>query len=105
MLFPNSDTQWFFLEILPVLPKGVIVQVHDIYIPYDYPQFMRDRYYSENYLLGALLLNNPLRYEVLAPNFYISEQKQLAGILAELWQLQDLQKTEQHGGSFWFRVK
>ena len=105
MLYPNSDVMWFFLEVLPILPKGVIVQVHDIYIPYDYPQFMRERYYSENYLLGALLLNNPSKYEVLAPNFYISEQKHLAEILTELWQHPQLKKTEQHGGSFWFRIK
>ncbi|MBC7875373.1 MAG: class I SAM-dependent methyltransferase [Ferruginibacter sp.] len=105
MLYPNSDVMWFFLEVLPVLPKGVIVQVHDIYIPYDYPRFMCERYYSENYLLGALLLNNPSKYEVLAPNFYISEQKHLSGILTELWQHPNLQKTEQHGGSFWFRIK
>jgi len=105
MLYPNSDVLWFYLEVLPVLPKGVIVQVHDIYIPYDYPQFMLDKYYSENYLLGALLINNPSKYEVLSPNFYISEQKHLSGILAELWQDPGLQKTEHHGGSFWFRVK
>ena len=105
MLYPNSDVMWFFLEVLPVLAKGVIVQVHDIYIPYDYPRVMRERYYSENYLLGALILNNPSKYEVLAPNFYISGQKHLSGILAELWQHPNLQKIEQHGGSFWFRVK
>lgn len=105
ILYPNSDVMWFFLEVLPALPEGVIVQVHDIYIPYDYPPFMREKYYSENYLLGALLLNNPAKYEVLAPNFYISEQKHLSVILAELWQHPNLQKTEQHGGSFWFRIK
>jgi hypothetical protein len=105
MLYPNSDVLWFFLEVLPALSKGVIVQIHDIYIPYDYPPFMRERYYSENYLLGALVLNNPDKYEVLSPNFYISEQKHLSGMLEELWQHPNLSKTERHGGSFWFRIK
>jgi hypothetical protein len=104
-LLPNSDVTWFFLEVLPILPTGVVVQIHDIYIPYDYPQFMLDRYYSENYILGAVLLANPDKYEVIAPNFYISEQPQLANILQPLWQHPSLQKVERHGGSFWFKVK
>lgn len=103
-LVPNSDVLWFFLEVLPVLKPGVIVQVHDIYLPYDYPQFMLDRYYSENYILGALLLNNPAKYTVISPNFYISEQPALAGILAPLWQEPNLRNVERHGGSFWFRI-
>lgn len=104
-LFPNSDVMWFFLEILPILPKGVVVQVHDIYIPYDYPQFMLDRYYSENYLLGALILNNPGKYEILSPNYYISEHETLPGILDEIWSHPSTKNVERHGGSFWFRVR
>ncbi|GAA4342372.1 class I SAM-dependent methyltransferase [Flaviaesturariibacter amylovorans] len=103
-LVPNSDVMWFFMEVLPVLKPGVIVQVHDIYLPYDYPQFMLDRYYSENYILGALLLNNPEKYTVIAPNYYISEQAQLAKILDPLWAAPNLRNVERHGGSFWFRI-
>ncbi len=103
-VLPNSDSTWFFLEILPNLPKGVIVEVHDIYLPYDYPQFMCDRYYSENYVLGAVLLANPEKYEILCPNFYISEQKHLAKTIEDTWQNPALQNLEKHGGSFWFRI-
>lgn len=104
-LLPNSDVSWFFLEILPVLPRGVLVQVHDIYLPYDYPQFMCDRYYSENYILGAVLLSNPEKYEVIAPNFYLSERPALSSILSGFWQHPSVQGVERHGGSFWFRVR
>jgi hypothetical protein len=58
-MFPNSDATVFFLDVLPNLPEGVIVHVHDIYLPYDYPQFMCDRFYSEQYGLAAFLLANP----------------------------------------------
>ncbi len=34
---PNSDVTVCFLEILPLLKKGVIVHIHDVYLPYDYP--------------------------------------------------------------------
>ncbi len=104
-LYPNSDVMWFFMEILPVLPPGVVVQVHDIYLPYDYPQFMRERYYSENYLLGALLLNNPGKYEIMAPVYYMSEQESLSGILNDVWVHPSMKNVETHGGSFWFRIK
>ena len=55
---PNSDVTVFFLEVLPKLNKGVIVHIHDIYIPYDYPQFMTKRFYSEQYLLACYFLAN-----------------------------------------------
>jgi hypothetical protein len=36
-ILPNSDSMVFYLEILPKLKKGVVVHIHDIYLPYDYP--------------------------------------------------------------------
>lgn len=105
VLYPNSDVMWFFWEILPIIPKGVIVQVHDIYLPYDYPEFMIQRYYNENYILGSVVMANPDKYEIISPNFYISEQKDLAQILNSVWQMPSLNKVEQHGGSFWFKIK
>ena len=104
MLYPNSDVMWFFLEILPVLKKGVIVHLHDIYLPYDYPAFMLDRYYNEQYVLGALLLNNPGKYEMLCPNYFIYSEKDMLSILDPIWQLEALRNVEQHGGSFWLKV-
>lgn len=103
-ILPNSDSMAFYLDVLPRLKKGVLVHIHDIYLPYDYPQFMCDRYYSEQYGLAMYLLANPQRYQTLAPNYYISEDKELAGVLAPMWQHQKLSNVEQHGGSYWLRV-
>lgn len=101
---PNSDVTVCFLELLPQLKKGVIVHVHDIYIPYDYPQFMCDRAYSEQYVLAAFLLANPKKYRSILPNYFISEDAELKKILAPVWEHENLQGVEQHGGSFWFEV-
>ena len=101
---PNSDVTVCFMELLPELKKGVIVHVHDIYIPYDYPQFMCDRAYSEQYVLAAFMLANPDRYKPIMPNFFISEDKELASILAPIWEADNLKGVERHGGSFWFEV-
>lgn len=103
-ILPNSDSLVFFLEILPRLNKGVIIQVHDIYLPYDYPQFMCDRYYSEQYGLAMFLLANPGKYETLLPNYYISEDKELSGLLSPIWENKSLEGVERHGGSYWFRI-
>jgi hypothetical protein len=101
---PNSDVTVCFLEILPYLKKGVIVHVHDIYIPYDYPQFMCDRAYSEQYVLAAFLLANPDKYKPIMPNYFVSEDDELSEVLTPIWDGGNLSGVEKHGGSFWFEV-
>jgi hypothetical protein len=103
-IFPNSDSMVFFLEVLPRLKKGVIVHIHDIYLPYDYPQFMCDRFYSEQYGIAMYLLANPEKYEPILPNYFISCDKELSDILLPFWQLPNLAGVEKHGGSFWLRI-
>jgi hypothetical protein len=103
-VLPNSDATVFFMEVLPYLPKGVIVHIHDIYLPYDYPQFMCDRFYSEQYVLAAFVLANPDRYKPLLPNYFISEDKPLSKLIADIWQHPNLEGVEQHGGSFWLQI-
>ncbi len=103
-VLPNSDAMVFFMEILPQLPSGVVVHIHDIYLPYDYPQFMCDRFYSEQYTLGAFIMANPQRYRPLLPNYFIFEDKELHSILNPIWQNPVLQGVETHGGSFWIEI-
>ena len=86
-ILPNSDSMVFYLEILPRLKKGVIVHIHDIYLPFDYPQFMCDRFYSEQYGLAIYLLANAKKYETILPNYFISEDKELAALIAPIWEL------------------
>ncbi len=103
-ILPNSDSMVFFLEILPKLKKGVVVHIHDIYLPYDYPQFMCDRAYSEQYGLACYLLANSKKYKPILPCFFISEDKELSGIITPIWEHKNLQGVEKHGGSFWLRI-
>ncbi len=65
---PNGDVLHEYLEVLPVLNRGVIVQVHDIFTPCDYPiDWLRDRvrFWNEQYLLEALLTQTD-QWEVIA---------------------------------------
>lgn len=103
-ILPNSDAMVFFMETLPRLKKGVIVHIHDIYLPYDYPQFMCDRFYSEQYGLAMYLLANPSKYLPLLPNYFIAEDSELSSIISPFWEHENLKNVEKHGGSFWFKV-
>ena len=104
-ILPNSDATVFFLEVLPRLKKGVIVQIHDIYLPFDYPQFMCDRFYSEQYGLAMYLLANPEKYQPIAANYYISEKAELATIITDFWKHESTKNVEKHGGSFWLKIQ
>ncbi len=68
----DSDVNYEFLEILPRLKPGVVVHVHDIFLPreYDVEFFKRHKVFlNEQYLLQAFLTFND-RVEVLwAGNF------------------------------------
>lgn len=103
-ILPNSDAMVFFMEILPKLKKGVVVHVHDVYLPYDYPQFMCDRSYSEQYGLAMYLMANPEKFQTLLPNYFISEDSSLSTILQPIWEHPNLRGVEQHGGSYWIRI-
>jgi predicted O-methyltransferase YrrM len=63
----GSDVVRIYLDIIPRLPAGVLVHVHDIYLPYLYSRHVLDTYFGwqETVLVQALLVNNP-RLRVLA---------------------------------------
>jgi hypothetical protein len=96
--FPGSDVTLFFLEILPRLPAGVVVHIHDIYLPDDYPPRVSDRFWSEQYLLAAYLLGGGRSIEVLLPCAHLAgdpaSREKIAGALS----------CDPAGtSSFWFR--
>jgi hypothetical protein len=104
-VFPNSDATVFFLDILPFLAPGVLLHVHDDYLPYDYPQWMCDRYYSEQYALASFLLANPEKYHTIMPAYYVSQDEKLNQILNPIWDHTSMPMVEKHGGSFWIRIQ
>jgi hypothetical protein len=63
----GGDVVHLICEIVPRLSAGVLVHLHDIFLPYEYPRewFEHNRWYwAEQYLLQALLAGNS-RLEVL----------------------------------------
>jgi len=102
-VFTNSDCVVMFLEVLPALAAGVLVHVHDIFLPYDYPPEWNDRYYSEQYLLAAFLLAQGPHLQIELPNMFVSLDRDLAQAVAALWS-DPLSGVQRHGGSFWLRI-
>ncbi|MCD4676680.1 MAG: class I SAM-dependent methyltransferase, partial [Desulfobacula sp.] len=69
----GSDVQCEYLEILPRLNKGVIVHIHDIFLPAEYKKdwVLKDyRFWTEQYLLQAFLAFND-SFEILWAGSYM----------------------------------
>ncbi|MGH9005406.1 MAG: class I SAM-dependent methyltransferase, partial [Acidimicrobiia bacterium] len=99
--FQNSDATVILTEVLPRLPAGVLIGLHDIFLPDDYPPEWNHRLYSEQYLLAAFLLGGHRGYEVALPAWYASQDPSLAGVVAPLFGRPGLEEVERHGSAFW----
>jgi hypothetical protein len=102
--FMNSDVTVFFMDILPNLPRGIYVHIHDIELPYDYRPERAHWYYSEQYLLAVALLEGHATFRVLLPNAFISQEPDCLEIVSDLWNKPELQGVPQTGVSFWMET-
>ena len=73
MIRPQGDVLFEYLDLLPSLNNGVMVHIHDIFSPRDYPsEWVTDevRLWNEQYLLEAFLSCNQ-SWKVLAAVNYL----------------------------------
>lgn len=101
--FQNSDVTVFFLEILPRLKPGVLVHVHDIYLPHDYISGHLYRLWNEQYLLAAALIYGADSFETVFPCWHISTDPELSALKNSLLHPSRLGLASVHGMSYWFR--
>lgn len=97
--FTNSDVTIFFLEIMPLLRPGVLVGIHDIFLPYDYPAEWNFRFYNEQYLLATALLANGNQFEIIFPAMFIRLDTELSQAFDLVWNY-----TPEACGCFWLRM-
>lgn len=94
----GNDVVRLLLNVLPVLRSGVLIHLHDIFLPWDYPQRWIVDYrwnWTEQYLVQALLAENP-KYEVLWPAYYL--QRTMPGFVARFKQWRSIDAS-----SLWLR--
>ncbi|WP_282604787.1 class I SAM-dependent methyltransferase [Pelagibius sp. Alg239-R121] len=75
ILMPGSDVDVLFGRVLPALPAGVLVQIHDVFLPDDYPASWDWRGYNEQ--LGVIPLLGSGGWELIfASHFAVSRMAQ-----------------------------
>jgi hypothetical protein len=97
----GSDVQYEYLEILPRLSEGVLVHIHDIFIPEEYPRkWILDNhdFWNEQYLLQAFMIFNDA-YEVMWAGNFMSVK--YPDVLESTFLSYERQKTRP--GSFWLK--
>jgi len=81
MIRPQGDVLFEYLEILPILKPGVIIHIHDIFMPKDYlNEWVYEHFlWNEQYLLEAFLTFND-KFKIIGALNYLSfhYQKELA---------------------------
>lgn len=95
----GSDVNRLVLDVLPTLPAGVHVHVHDIFYPFQYPEYWvtDGRAWNEAYLLRAYLTDNPT-IRITWSNSYLDHFHE-AEVAAAMPQWQGGQ-----GGSIWLET-
>jgi predicted O-methyltransferase YrrM len=98
----DSDVNRIVLDVLPTLAAGVIVHVHDIFLPYEYPRKWPEElalHWAEQYLLQAFLSGNR-DFEVLAAVHALCQDRpQAMARLTPTW------RDGATASAFWFRRK
>jgi hypothetical protein len=98
----GGDLPFLFCKILPLLPAGVLVHVHDVFIPYDYPDAYVGRFYNEQYLLHCLLANSA-RFEVVFATHFMSREH--PSEMQSVFGPEVGRDPLFMGASFWFRTR
>jgi Methyltransferase domain len=103
----GGDVNFLILDVLPCLAPGVIVHVHDIGLPSEYPKVYATNprfrmFWTEAYLLQAFLCFNT-EFEVLLA--MSSLMQDYAAQFRAAFPLYDPAKYPMISGSFWLRRK
>jgi hypothetical protein len=98
----GSDVQYLFLEVLPRLAPGVLVHIHDIFMPAEYPRewvLTHGYFWTEQYLLQAFLTFNTSWEVIWAGSFMqLNHRESLACAFPQA-------VLDAMPGSFWIRRK
>jgi len=98
----NSDVNHLLLHVIPELNSGVLIHIHDIFFPYEYPRgwlLKKKRFWNELYLVWAFLIGNS-KYEILLLNHFLNRNHQ-----PEVEKCFPMLKENISSGSLWMQKK
>ena len=102
-VFMNSDVTVFMIDVLPRLAPGVLVHIHDIALPWDYPDMFIHYYWSEAYIVAAYLIGARERVKPVFPTSWICRRPEFASWYSPpLVDLGTHNDSWRGGGSMWF---
>ncbi len=97
----GSDVNTLFFDVLPRLRQGVIVHVHDIFLPSEYLQewvLEENRSWNEQYLLRAMLMHSEAFEVLFACNYAALHHAEALAVALGV-----PPEKAFGGGSFWIR--
>lgn len=103
----GGDVNFLYLDVLPRLKPGVLVHIHDIGLPYEYPKAYATnevfrQFWTEQYLLQSFLVYNQEFEILLAMNHLMIDHKK---DFQKAFPLYDPKIHKFVSGSFWIRRK
>lgn len=98
--FANSDVTVFFTEIIPMLPRGCIYSIHDIFLPYE---VYCDWFYNEQYMLTSYLLGGADNDKLYFPTHYLQLHTNLLYDLTIELECKTPINLSDNGSFFWMR--
>jgi hypothetical protein len=85
ILMPGSDVDILFNDVLPALPRGVLVHIHDIFLPEHYPRQWDWRAYNEQQAVAMLIAGGGYRVQFASRYVAAAMSERLAaGIVGEV---------------------
>jgi predicted O-methyltransferase YrrM len=104
----DSDVIFYFTKIFPMLNKNVLVHIHDIFFPFDYPiSWLKEgRFWNEQYFLYVFLQYNT-KFKIKFCNSYsgFKYQNELINIQKNSYEVRNLKANLGFsGGSIWLFV-
>lgn len=72
----GNDDAFLYGKILPRIADGVLIQIHDIFLPYEYPfEMLREaRNWNEQYVVQAMLSFSDA-FEVIWPGYFLQRTR------------------------------
>jgi hypothetical protein len=97
----GSDCLHIYLRLLPNIKRNIYVHVHDVFLPFGMPKewlMANQIFWTEQYLLLALLLDNPKARVLFGSAYHSFFNKELLERLMN-------NRYPSGGGSFWFEYE